>query len=123
MGKGQLRLALVLAMAWPATALADGGFRCGDRVVDVGDHMTEVQNKCGEPDFATQRNERRVVRRTLKVHRGAVEEWVTEEVEVDVPLDEWTYDFGSNAFLRFVTFENGQMVNVRTGGYGRKGAR
>ena len=123
MRKGQLRLAVALAAAWPATALADGGFRCGARVVDVGDHMVEVQNKCGEPDFVTQRTEKRIVRRTVRVRRGPVEEWVTEEIEVEVPLDEWTYDFGPYSFLRFVTFENDQMVNVRTGEYGRKSAR
>jgi hypothetical protein len=123
MRKGQLRLALALAAAWPATTLADGGFRCGTRVVDVGDHMAEVQNKCGEPDFVTQRTERRTVRHTVKVRRGPVEEWVTEEIEVEVPLDEGTYDFGPNSFLRFVTFENSQIVTIRTGEYGRKGAR
>jgi hypothetical protein len=48
---------------------------------------------------------------------------VTEEIEVEVPLDEWTYDFGPNSFLRFVTFENSQIVTIRTGEYGRKGAR
>jgi hypothetical protein len=120
---GLMRLALVLAMAWPATALADGGFLCAGRVVDVGDHMAEVQNKCGEPDFVTQRAEKRIVRRTVRVQRGPVEEWVTEEVQVDVLLDEWTYDFGPNAFLRFVTFENSRIVDVRTGQYGRKGGR
>jgi hypothetical protein len=118
--KGFMRLALVLAMAGPATALADGGFLCGGRVVDVGDHMAEVQSKCGEPDFVTQRIEKRIVRRTFKVQRGPVEEWVTEEVQVDVPLDEWTYDFGPNTFLRFVTFENSRIIDVRTGQYGRK---
>jgi hypothetical protein len=123
MRKGQLRLALALAVAWPAAAVADGGFRCGTRVVDVGDHMAEVQNKCGEPDFVTQRTERRIVRHTVRVRRGPVEEWVTEEIEVEVPLDEWTYDFGPNSFLRFVTFENSQIVNIRTGEYGRKGTR
>ena len=120
---GQLRLALVLAMAWPATALADGGFRCGARLVDLGDHMAEVRNKCGEPDFVTQRIEKRVVRRTVKVRRGPVEEWVTEEVEVEVPLDEWTYDFGPYAFLRFATFENSRLVSVSTRDYGHKSAR
>jgi hypothetical protein len=123
MWKGELCLCLGLTMAWPATALADEGFRCGDRVVDLGDHMVEVQNKCGEPDFVIQRTEKRIVRRTVKVRRGPVEEWVTEEVEVEVPLDEWTYDFGSASFLRFATFENGRLMNVRTGNYGRKRGR
>jgi hypothetical protein len=123
MRKGQLRLAVALAAAWPATALADGGFRCGTRVVDVGDHMVEVQNKCGDPDFVTRRTEKRTVRHTVRVRRGPVEEWVTEEIEVEVPLDEWTYDFGANSFLRFVTFENSHIVTIRTGEYGRKNAR
>jgi hypothetical protein len=85
--------------------------------------MAEVRNKCGEPDFVTQRIEKRVVRRTVKVRRGPVEEWVTEEVEVEVPLDEWTYDFGPYAFLRFATFENSRLVSVSTGDYGHKSAR
>jgi hypothetical protein len=121
--KGQLRLVLALTMAWPAMAVADNGFRCGDRLADLGDHMIEVRNKCGEPDLITQRTEKRTVRRTVKVRRGPVEEWVTEEVEVEVPLDEWTYDLGPYSFIRFVTFENGRMVDVRTGDYGRKRTR
>jgi hypothetical protein len=103
-------------------ARADSGFRCpSGRLVTTGDQMAEVQNKCGEPDAVTQRTEKRKIK--VKVRHWispTVSEEISEEREIDVLVDEWTYDFGSNRFLRFVDFEDARVVGVSTGGYGRR---
>lgn len=111
----------------PAPAAADDdpavseGFRCPPgRVISRGDHMVEVRKKCGEPDFVTQRTDKRKVK--VKVRRwvdGVMEE-VSEEQEVEILVDEWTYDFGPRRLVRFVAFENARVIGVRTGGYGAK---
>lgn len=102
-------------------AHADGGFRCGNRLVSTGDHMTVVQRKCGEPDFVSQRTEKRKikvkVRRWISPHE---QEEISEEREVEVLVDEWTYDLGSDRFIRFVSFENARVVGVTTGPYGSR---
>jgi hypothetical protein len=45
------------------------------------------------------------------------------EETVEVIVDEWTYDFGKNRFIRYLTFEQGKLVRITAGRYGRKDAR
>jgi hypothetical protein len=45
---------------------------------------------------------------------------VTENQSVLVSIDRWTYDFGSNRFLEFAFFEQGNLVRVINGPYGQK---
>jgi hypothetical protein len=40
------------------------------------------------------------------------------ERQVVVVYDEWEYDLGPHRLIRYVTFEQGHMVRVRTGTYG-----
>lgn len=110
---------LVLAPSWPASA--DEGFRCkSGRLVLVGARIPEVRDRCGEPDAISSRVEKRKIKHKFTRWVGNVQESVIEEEEVEVPLDEWTYDMGPNAFVRYVLFENGAVIDVTTGGYGRK---
>jgi hypothetical protein len=115
---------LGLASAGPAssTARADGGLRCpSGRLVSTGDHMVEVRKKCGDPDEVIQRTEKRKIKVKVRHWISPTEqEEVSEEREIEVLVDEWTYDFGSDRFIRFVAFEDARVVGVTTGGYGRR---
>jgi hypothetical protein len=112
---------LCLALAGTVPAQADEGFRCATgRLVSLGDRMNEVQNRCGDPDAVSTRVEKRRVKYQVSRWIHGVLETVVEEREVEVPIDEWTYDMGPRAFVRYVLFENGAVTNVKTGGYGRR---
>lgn len=112
---------VLLTLAGAAKAQADEGFRCGTgRLVSVGDGMYDVRNRCGDPDAVSTRVEKRVVKYRVSRWIHGVQEAVIEEREVEVPIEEWTYDLGPRSFVRYVLFENGAVVNVATGGYGRK---
>ncbi len=114
-------LALVSAMGVSRAVSADSGFRCSTgRLVSVGDRMSEVLDRCGEPDAVIQRVEKRKVKHRITRRVGNVEESFVEEQEIDVPIDEWAYDLGRYAFIRYVVFENGTVVDVATGHYGNK---
>jgi hypothetical protein len=114
-------LPLLFTLAWPAPLRADDGFRCkSGRLVSVGDRMAEVSNRCGEPDAVSRRIEKRKVKHKVSRWVGNVEESFIEEQEIDVPLDEWTYDMGPHSFTRYVVFEDGRVIDVATGDYGRK---
>jgi hypothetical protein len=81
--------------------------------------MNEVRVRCGEPDAISQRIERRRIKQQVTRWVDNVAVTHVEEREVEVPVDEWTYDLGRNAFMRYVLFEAGRVVDVATGGYGR----
>jgi hypothetical protein len=109
---------LALLLAATGSARADG-FRCGTgRLISDGDHMLEVRKKCGDPDFVSQRVDKRKVKVKVKRWAGDHEEEASEEQTVEVLVDEWTYDLGPRRFIRFVDFENARVVRVTTGSYG-----
>jgi hypothetical protein len=111
--------ALVLSLA-TSTAQAGDGLRCGSKLVSTGDTSSEVRSVCGAPDYVAQHNEKRTVRQARSVPCAAGVCVVMVEDTVDVPVEEWTYDFGPHRFLQFLRFEQGRLVRVTSGGYGHK---
>jgi hypothetical protein len=95
------RLILVTSSFISSLALADG-WRCGDRLVDVGETAGTVALKCGSPTTADRREESRRVKGML---------WT-------VTIDQWTYDRGPRDFVRVLTFANGRLQTIDVGGYG-----
>jgi hypothetical protein len=93
-------------------ARAEGGFRCGSRVVRNGETEDDVAGKCGDPDDVRTWTEVR----TESVWEGG------RKIERSVPIEysEWKYDFGRDRLLRYLTFVQGHLTAVRTGEYGRK---
>lgn len=117
-------VAASLAGAWslaPESAAANG-MRCQNKLVQPGDSQYEVKSLCGTPDDMQQRTERRRVARAVQrpCANGIGYCTVMIEDEVEVVVDEWTYDFGPQRFIQFLTFEGGKLIHVRSGPYGRK---
>lgn len=67
----------------------------------------ELLQQCGAPFFKDSRREEQ---------EFAVDKGIRKRVLKRV--DEWTYNLGPNQFLRILTFENGELVDVRTGDRG-----
>lgn len=87
--------------------------RCGNQLVQIGEHKIEVLDKCGEPDFV----DKRIGFRGSRLHPpgGALELDQFEEVEIE----EWTYDFGPHKFRQFLQFENSVLKKIDHLNYGR----
>jgi hypothetical protein len=102
-----------------STAFADG-MRCGTKLVSDGDTLYEVHSRCGDPKFSVRRMEQRTVRHWVggPCAPGAARCGGFVERTIEVQIDEWTYDFGSTQFVRYLTFEQGVLVKVDTGSYG-----
>jgi hypothetical protein len=115
-------LGLACVAASPS-ARADS-LSCNQRIASSGDTRYEVRAVCGEPDEAVQRSEYRTVRGRVAgpcTREGTkVRCSRSEETVVEVVIDEWTYDFGRNRFIQYLTFEQGRLVAVRSGSYGHK---
>ena len=68
------------------------GMQCGSDFVSVGAGQFDVKQKCGEP--------------------------TTIEPGSDIGTEQWIYNFGPNEFVYYLTFQNGFLVQIETGGYG-----
>ena len=102
---------------------ADGGsaFRCGSRLVAVGDSRYEVLWKCGEPAWAESWLEKRVEPYSIEPFSDGYRFYLpnpTIATVVYVTVEQWIYDLGRNHFTRTLTFENSRLVRIETGEYG-----
>jgi Protein of unknown function (DUF2845) len=115
-------IAALLSGAVAQDAQAFQGFRCGTgRLVEEGDRPPEVQNRCGDPDTADTREERRTLRKTVWTYIDGVPVGKEVEYTVTVMIDEWTYDLGPHRFIRHLIFEDGRLIRVWTADRGNKG--
>ncbi len=116
---GVIGISALLASA-PAHA---EGLRCGDRLASTGASLYEVRAKCGDPDDAQHSVESRTVPQRVLApcanDRGQMCEVVVYRT-VQIAIDRWTYDFGSNRFIELARFEDGNLVHVSNGPYGQK---
>ena len=117
-----LALGLAAVAAGPGTAVAETGLRCDGRIASRGDTSYEVRQICGEPDDVQRsvvaRTVSRIVRAPCPDNPRAVCR-AREEIIVEVVVERWTYDFGKRRLIHYVTFEDGRLVRVETGGRGR----
>lgn len=101
------RLTAISAGGYGYSADRGGARRCDQETLQTGLSQYEIMQRCGEPFFRDSRREERLT--TVEHGIGRL---------LDLRVDEWTYNFGPSQFLRILTFENGQLVNVRTGDRG-----
>ena len=89
--------------------------RCGNQLASDGASPSEVRSRCGEPTAKDSRQEVVHERTATRNEEGASR---TERTVVKT-IDEWTYDFGPHRLIQVAVFENGRLIDVRSGGYGR----
>lgn len=99
--------ASLAALLLPVAASADS-MRCGSKVISEGDPMDEVLHYCGEP----------VGRKRTWMTRQPRFEYGGQEIPFpgseDVPVDVWTYDFGSSKLVRRVRFVAEKVESIET---------
>jgi hypothetical protein len=111
-------LCVLVALALAPEAHA---FRCGNKLISEGMHVTKVIALCGEPDYE---QERVVLRRNVfigkttrapdsGVIRRHIYGWGTPPL-VEVEIRELTWNLGPNKFMRRVRFEDGIVTEVET---------
>jgi hypothetical protein len=81
--------------------------RCDDELPSSGATKAEVRAKCGEPILKEERKEEILVNADAGTKRT-----------ITIIIEEWTYNFGPNKFIRIFQFKNGKLVDIKTGGYG-----
>jgi hypothetical protein len=114
-------IVVVLLLFAALSQAIDTDFRCGNEIISVGDRKFDVLRKCGEPANVDVRQEIRT-RNVGSVVLGPDKRiqiypapFLVEEL---VTIEEWEYNLGPAKFIRYLTFENGSLVNIALGDYG-----
>jgi hypothetical protein len=88
-------------------------FRCGPYLVEIGEFKADVLDKCGPPAAQA---------RFPGSHGHLYYDFgdtPQHNPEDQGYVEEWVYNFGPNRFKQYLRFENGQLQETRTLGYGR----
>ena len=113
----------VLSLVGIRCAHADS-IRCENKLVSPGASLYEVKAKCGQPDDALHRTEIRTITHEVSAPCANVQQRTkcsrSVESSIEVVIDELTYDFGSNRFIEYLRFENGRLLSITDGEYGKK---
>jgi hypothetical protein len=80
---------------------------CDGDEITPGLTQFEILQRCGDPAFKDSRQEERLANSGKQSKRLTI-----------TRIDEWTYNFGPNKFLRILKFENGRLVDIETGDRG-----
>ena len=109
----RIRVAVVVLTAVVlGTAGIGRALDCEGRVVSLGATPWEVQGLCGNPERMSETIE--IVLKPVYDPQGRV----AGHLPVGVPKQVWTYNFGSSRLTYVLTFLEGALVKIDTGGYG-----
>ena len=102
-----LTTACMTALLVSASARAEA-LRCGSKLITDGDTIEKVLQYCGEP----------VAKKRTWITRQPRFEYGGQEIPFpgseDVPVDLWTYDFGSSKLMRRIRFVAGKVDSIET---------
>ena len=100
-----LRIILV-AFLFPTLSSADS-ISCDSGIVSSGDSAVNLIMKCGQPEWKDSHQEESTDQFNPNLKQRTY-----------ITVEEWTYNFGPQQFMRIVTLRNGVVAGVRTGQYG-----
>jgi hypothetical protein len=108
---------LAVVSLCPESVRAEDSWRCGSKLVSVGDGKDKVRTLCGEPSAVDFQG---VIRRVPRYEYGYgySRYSVYGPGVVDMPVEVWTYNFGSSKLLRKLRFVGDELDEIRTDGYG-----
>jgi hypothetical protein len=86
---------------------------CEGRLVSLGQAPWEVHAICGEPTQVEDTLE--LIHKPVYGPSGRVVDYFP----MAVPKSVWTYNFGPTRLVYLLTFLEGKLVKIETGGYGR----
>jgi len=89
--------------------------RCGSRIVSVGDGKDKVRSICGDPSHVSFVGS---VGRRAFPNYDPYDYGYFGPAWVELPVEIWTYNFGSSKLLRKMRFIGDELVEIRTQGYG-----
>ena len=102
---------------WPHTDVVavETTFRCAGGLVSVGDTTNKVFEKCGEPTKESKWEEGHNTYISQIYDYEKERYQLPELIKGPILMELWTYDLGSNKFIRYLHFANGRLIRIETG--------
>ena len=121
-----ISIAVLLLMT--SVVHAEGGMRCGSKLISVGDSKADVLLRCGDPmlkeavglkeyskriDIPLTSESNSIEKSTTDGNSGSAE--VKRGETVTKTIDQWTYNQGTGKLLKILVFEGGELIAIKTG--------
>jgi hypothetical protein len=96
-------------------AFADRHMRCQGSLVSIGDTKAQVLDTCGKPDKIDQWKEYHNDSMT-QIYDYKTERYIApQQVPNPILMERWTYNLGSTRFIRYLYFQDGELIKIKTG--------
>jgi len=114
-----LFLSISCVLLFQNNVAADSYLRCQGRLVSIGDTKAEVLDKCDHPDKIDQWEEEH--NSTIsQIYDYKTERYIApKRIIQPIQMERWTYNMGANKFIRYLYFQNGELIKIETGERGR----
>jgi len=100
------RLLPLLFLLGTSAVMADT-LRCGNALVYEGDEIAKVIARCGQPAQITHS----VITRFPTVWINGRPQQLSNQ-QIEIPVETWVYNFGTDKFMRKLRFEDGVLVEI-----------
>jgi hypothetical protein len=89
------------------------GLDCHGRLIVIGASPWEVKERCGEPSDIEE------VMKHIPQRAYDLTSQTYGYILVPVQQSIWTYNFGPTRFVYYLTLQEGKLIDIKTGDYGR----
>ena len=107
-----LLLSLLPVLLFHNTVTAEKTLRCQNRLVYLGDTKAKVLDKCGDPDQLDQWEEDHNSY-ISQIYDYEKERYIAPKlIKGPILMERWTYNMGSNKFIRHLHFQNAELTKI-----------
>jgi len=99
---------LVITSQASAFAITSDSLMCSGGIVSVGDMVLDVLRKCGQPTYATQREQKFV----------EVDDFLGEHIITTIVIDDWLFNFGRDRLQYRILLKNSRVWRIESLDYG-----
>ena len=98
----------VITTQTSAFALESNSLMCSGGIISVADIASDLLRKCGQPTYASQREQKNVAEGNIPGERTIF----------TIVIDDWTFNFGPDRFQYRILLKNGNVWKIESLDYG-----
>jgi Protein of unknown function (DUF2845) len=98
----------IVASQGSAFAVTSDSLMCSGGIISITDTASELVRKCGQPSYATQREQ--------KISEEG--DFPGERIITTIKIDDWTFNFGPDRLQYHIILKNGRIWSIDSLNYG-----